>query len=264
MYPLIKIGNFVMPTFGLLLTFAILLSLVLSVSGTKRYNYGSAPTWKVLGLATLSGMVMCRLGDLLLHPSLYFHSPELLFSNGGTFLFGFLAGIFVMVFLSIRYKMSIWVLGDCCAPYLALGIAVGRVGCFAAGCDYGKPSALPWSVTFTNPVASSLSGVPLNVPLHPSQLYESIYEFLVFFLLVFSSRKQFSTGNLIWTFVLLYSMGRFLIEFTRGDLDRGFWGPLSTSQWLCGLLIGVLLILNRVRSTCDTGQELGKPQANCA
>jgi phosphatidylglycerol:prolipoprotein diacylglycerol transferase len=257
MYPLIQIGSLTLPTYGLLLSVAIISALFLSISTAKRFNHDVTSTWKVLGLATLTGMAICRFGDLLLHPSLYSRSPSLLLTNGGTFLFGFLGAILMAVALSLRYRISIWILGDCCAPYLALGIAIGRVGCFLAGCDYGKPSSRPWSVTFTSPVAASVSGVPLNVPLHPSQLYESIYEFLLFALLLFFSRKHPTTGTLIWAFVLLYSIGRFLIEFTRGDADRGFWGPLSVSQWLCGILIVVLLILNRIPLT-HRGVVIGK------
>ena len=246
MFPLFQVGNLIFHTYGLLLCLAILSAMFLSVSSAKRLDYETSSLWKVLGLTAFAGVVFCRVGDSLLHPSLYTRSPELLLVNGGTFLFGFLAGISVAVGLCMKHGMSFWALSDCCAPYLALGIGIGRAGCFAAGCDYGKPSSLPWSVTFTNPAAASLSGVPLNISLHPSQLYESIYEFLLFVVLMFVSRKHPPTRTLTWLFVLFYSIGRFLIEFTRGDPDRGFWGPLSISQWLCGVLLVTVLILSRL------------------
>ena len=101
----------------------------------------------------------------------------------------------------------------------------------------------------TNPVAAQIGGVPLGIPLHPSQLYESLYELGVFLLLMYLSRKPRRPGFLIWTFALCYSAGRFFLEFLRGDLDRGFWGPLSTSQWLSAFLLVLLLILYQLPVT---------------
>jgi phosphatidylglycerol:prolipoprotein diacylglycerol transferase len=170
----------------------------------------------------LSGVVACRLGDFLIHPALYWHSPQALLRSGGTFLFGFLAASLVVAGFGIRYRVSAWTMGDCGAPAFALGIAIGRLGCFAAGCDYGKPSNLPWSVTFTNPVAAQIGGVPLGIPLHPSQLYESLYELGVFLLLMYLSRKP---------------------------RRPGFWGPLSISQWLSAFLLVLLLILYQLPVT---------------
>src|SRR5208282_692558 len=178
----------------------------------------------------------------------------------GTFLFGFLVASLVVAGFGIRYRISAWTMGDCGAPSFALGIAIGRLGCFAAGCDYGKPSHLPWSVTFTNPVAAQIGGVPLGIPLHPSQLYESFYELCVFLLLMYLSRKPRRPGFLIWTFALCYSTGRFFLEFLRGDLDRGFWGPLSTSQWLSAFLLVLFLLLYQLPATHGAAASVKTPQ----
>jgi phosphatidylglycerol:prolipoprotein diacylglycerol transferase len=247
--PYLHLGGFSLPTYGLLLAAAIGCSAWLAISRASRYGIEKEFAIRVTAYTVLSGVVACRLGDFLIHPSLYWHSPQALLRSGGTFLFGFLAASLVVAGFGIRYRVSAWTMGDCGAPAFALGIAIGRLGCLAAGCDYGKPSNLPWSVTFTNPVAAQIGGVPLGIPLHPSQLYESLYELGVFLLLMYLSRTPRRPGFLIWTFALCYSAGRFFLEFLRGDLDRGFWGPLSTSQWLSAFLLVLLLILYQFPAT---------------
>lgn len=249
MYPYLELGGFSLPTYGLLVATAVALSAWLAISRAPRYGIQTRFAIRVTAYAVLAATMGCRFGDLLIHPILYLNSPTELLRSGGTFLFGFLAAVLVVAVFSTRSGISGWTMGDMGAPAFALGIAIGRLGCFAAGCDFGKPSHLPWSVIFRNPAAAQLGGVPLGIPLHPWQLYESFYEFDLFLLLMVLSRKSHKPGFLVWTFVLSYSAGRFLLEFLRGDLDRGFWGPLSTSQWLAIFLPLLLLALHFVRAT---------------
>jgi len=122
---------------------------------------------------------------------------------------------------------------DVFAPGVALGHGIGRLGCFAAGCCWGVESHLPWSVTFTNPVANQLVGVPLGIPLHPTQLYESFAEFLIFAILYWRIGKPHSAGAIISTYLMLYSAARFVVEFFRFHEQGNLWGgPLDTSQWI--------------------------------
>jgi phosphatidylglycerol---prolipoprotein diacylglyceryl transferase len=159
--------------------------------------------------------------------------------GGGTFLGGFLLAALACYFAAHRAKMPLLRSGDACAPSLALGVAIVRIGCFAASCDYGKATDLPWAVVFTRPDAARLTGVPLGVPLHPSQLYESALGVVLFGSLLMLERKPRRQGCLIFAFAALYSVGRFFLEFLRGDINRGFWGPFSTSQWLSLLVLFV-------------------------
>jgi phosphatidylglycerol:prolipoprotein diacylglycerol transferase len=159
-------------------------------------------------------------------------SLNALASGGGTFLGGFLFAALACYFAAHRAKIPLLLSGDACAPSLALGVAIVRIGCFAASCDYGKPADLPWTVVFRRPEAALLTGVPLGVPLHPSQLYESALGVVLFGSLLMLERVPRRQGTLIFAFAGLYSAGRFLLEFLRGDINRGFWGPFSTSQWL--------------------------------
>ena len=131
-------------------------------------------------------------------------------------------------------------------------MAIARIGCFAASCDYGEATDLPWTVVFTRPDAARLTGVPLGVRLHPSQLYESALGAVLFGSLLMLERKPRREGGLIFAFAGLYSAGRFFLEFLRGDANRGFWGPFSTSQWLSLL---VLLVFTALYLPPDRAKE---------
>jgi phosphatidylglycerol:prolipoprotein diacylglycerol transferase len=248
-FPYLQIGSFSFPAYGVIVASAVVSAVWLAIARAPRYGIDTGFMVRVTAYTVLTAVVGCRLGDVIIHPALYWYSPGTLLHSGGTFLFGFLAAVLVVAAFAIHSGISGWTLADCGAPAFALGIAVGRLGCFAAGCDYGKPSNLPWSVTFHNPAAAQLGGVPLGISLHPSQLYESFYEFALLALLLYLSRKPHRPGRIIWTFAIFYSVGRFFLEFLRGDMDRGFWGPLSTSQWLSVFLPLLLLFLHQVKAT---------------
>ena len=136
---------------------------------------------------------------------------------------------------------------------IALGEAIGRWGCFAAGCCYGKPTDLPFGVTFTDPFANEAVGTPLNVALHPTQLYLSLNALIIFFVLQWAYRRRTFDGEVFWLYVLLYAITRGILETFRGDSIRGFLVPgvFSTSQFI-GLLaaasaVGMLVYLSRRR-----------------
>src|SRR5215813_4630863 len=112
---------------------------------------------------------------------------------------------------------------------LILAVVVGRFGCFFAGCCYGKPTTLPWGITFRDPFAAANVGTPLGIPLHPTQLYEAGAELLILIVLLVTERKgRPYPGRTFWFYMLLYAISRFIIEFYRGD-ERGTILHLSTS-----------------------------------
>ena len=132
--------------------------------------------------------------------------------------------------------MPVWKMADLFCPSIALGLVFGRIGCFFAGCCYGKETALPWGVIFRNP--DSLAR--LNVPLHPAQLYDAANGLTIFFFLIWMDRRKAFDGQIFWLFLFLYSAGRFFVEMVRGD-PRGFLfqGLLSTSQGI-GISLALL------------------------
>lgn len=113
--------------------------------------------------------------------------------------------------------------GDSLVPAVALGQAIGRIGCFMAGCCYGTSCELPWAVTFTSPDAQQLSGTPLFEHIHPVQLYHFGTNLLICGILVLARRKRKFEGQIFSLYFILEGIGRVIVELWRGDLDRGAW-----------------------------------------
>ena len=161
--------------------------------------------------------------------------------SGGVFYGGLIAATAVAIVYMKRHELPAWAIADMGAPSIALGEAIGRWGCFAAGCCYGKESHGPFAVVFTDPFAHDAVGTPLNVPLHPTQIYLSVNAFLIFLILQWAYRRKTFDGEIFWLYVLLYAITRGILETWRGDLVRGFVipGVLSTSQFI-GLVAALL------------------------
>ena len=145
-------------------------------------------------------------------------------------------GVLVSLWYLNRHHMPIWKTADLLVPSIAIGQAIGRWGCLFAGGCYGKETDAIFGITFTNP----RSLAPLETSLHPTQIYLSLNALFIFIFLMILSKKKVFDGQVLWSYGILYSIGRFLIEYFRGD-DRGF--PLeqllSTSQFV-GIFIFLL------------------------
>ena len=142
-----------------------------------------------------------------------------------------------------RYQLPVWTTSDLIAPGIALGHIVGRFGCLLAGCCYGRPTDIAWAITFTDPVAAANVGTPLQIPLHPTQLYDAGAEALILtFLLVTERRGRPFLGRTFWLYMLLYAISRFIIEIYRGD-ERGVVLGMSTSQFVSIILVPVSLFM---------------------
>jgi phosphatidylglycerol:prolipoprotein diacylglycerol transferase len=157
------------------------------------------------------------------------------------------------VLLIRRYKLPFGKVMDAFAPGVALGQAIGREGCFAAGCCWGKPTTLPWGVEFGE-LAHRITGVPVDVHLHPTQLYESFASALLFLFLYRLHRRKRFTGEVIAAYAVLYGLIRFLIEFVRDDPRGDIFGltsltGLSTSQLISLFVIvgGIIFLVRRRR-----------------
>src|SRR5918912_45683 len=255
MYPeLFRIGGFPVNTYGVLLALAFMAALFVSSrlgarDGPPRERVFDLGLWLLLG-----GLIGSKLLLMLAEPEYGADWRNLLsidfLRSGGVWYGGFLGGLLTGVLLIRRYKLPLWKVTDAFAPGVALGQAVGRQGCFAAGCCWGRPTNLPWGVEFTER-AHEITGVPLGVHLHPTQLYESFATFIFFLFLVWLHRHKRFRGQVILTYAVLYAVMRFIIEFFRADQRGDILGltthtGLSTSQ-LIALLVGaaslVLLIV---------------------
>jgi phosphatidylglycerol:prolipoprotein diacylglycerol transferase len=247
-------GPFPLRTYGTLLAIAFLAGLWVASRQAKREGLDAGRVTDMAVWVLIAGLVGAKLLLVALDWRYYIRAPRELvsafFLSGGVFYGGLVGGILVAWWYARRHGLPGWRTADALSPGVILGQAIGRLGCFAAGCCWGKPAQVPWAVTFTDVSAARTVGTPMDTPLHPSQIYESTAAFLVFlFLLWLAPRKRFH-GQVTLVYVALYSAVRFVLEFWRGDTDRGTWfgGIVSTSQIVAiVLLIGVAFVLPRVR-----------------
>lgn len=160
--------------------------------------------------------------------------------NAGAVHGGLLGAMPAAYLLARHFKLPPRLLVDAYIPAVALGQAIGRIGCFAAGCCFGRPSSSPWSVTFTDERAHSLGGVPLHSALHPVQLYDASAH-LVLFLGLFALHKRSAfVGRLFGLWSIAEGGTRLMMEVFRGDLGRGIWFGVS---WLStGRVTSLLMI----------------------
>ncbi len=230
MYPEILHLSF-LHTYGLLVAIAFLVALwMVGRLATKAGLNADAVT--NLGVyCALAAIVGAKIMLLIVEPGDFFSWATL--QAGGVFYGGLIAALAVAWWYMRKTKLPPLKTADVFAPAIALGHGIGRLGCFSAGCCWGVECHLPWAVTFRNPVAHDLVGVPLNTPLHPTQLYESAAEFLIFGILFWRIRRPHQTGAVISLYLLLYSTARFIVEFFRFHEQGNLWGtPLDTSQWI--------------------------------
>ncbi len=246
-------GPFTLHTYGVLLAIAFLAGLWVVSRQAKRAGLDAGRVTDMAVWVLIAGLVGAKALLLVVDWRFYSRNPrELLgiFQSGGVFYGALLAGALVAWYYARRYKLPAWPTADVLAPGVVLGQAIGRLGCFSAGCCWGKPSSLPWAVTFTDLNAARQVGTPLDIPLHPSQLYESLAAFLIFFFLLWLAPRKSFQGQVALVYVAVYSVVRFVLEFWRGDAVRGLWlnRTLSTSQLLAiALLIAVAIAFPLLR-----------------
>lgn len=230
-----------LPSYGL----AMLLGMVLGWFIVRRFGRRVAPDEPWLDFYTgllLAGLVGAKLLFAVVElPALLAGELRLrdVLLAGGVWLGGVLGGLAFCWHYFRRSEVPAGVALNVLFTALPLSHAVGRIGCFLAGCCYGAGCARPWAVIYTSPDAARYAGTPLGVPLHPVPLYEVTLELVNFAVCLSLWRKREPAPWLVFfTWIGLYGMQRFVLEFFRGD-PRGSWSGLSTSQWLTGLMVVV-------------------------
>lgn len=248
MYPrLLEIGPFTIYTYGVLLAAAFLLGLKLATTRARRR--GLEPG-RVLDLGIYIIVAAIVGGKLLLLVTDFgsFRSSPLeilsLARSGGVFYGGLILAVLVAFWYMRRHALPLWTTFDVFAPGIALGHAVGRLGCLMAGCCYGHPTTAAWGITFTDPFTGSYVGTPLGIPLQPTQIYEVLAETAILFFLLWLERARARNfpGRTFWTYILLYGLSRYTIEFFRGD-PRGTVWVFSTSQLISVILVPLAVLM---------------------
>jgi phosphatidylglycerol---prolipoprotein diacylglyceryl transferase len=243
---LISIGSFYIPTYGVLVALGFLAGLWITLRLARQVGL---PAEKITNLAVycaLAGIAGAKLFMLLFDLDDYIRNPGQIFTfetlqAAGVFHGGFIVAFLIAVLYMRSQKLPAFPTMDAFAPGIALGQAIGRLGCFAAGCCWGKECDLPWGVRFRSDEAAP---VPLGKTLHPVQLYESAADLIIFGILYkrFSAAKR--PGEVIGLYLVLYSTARFIIEFFRVH-EQSLVGRFSLTQWIAlGLLAvgaGILL-----------------------
>ena len=254
MYPrLFELGPVTVYTYGVLLAAAYLLGLKLAMSRAKARGLDANRVLDLGIYIIISALIGAKLLLLITDFRAFTSNPRELLTlarSGGVFYGGLILAVIVALVYIRRVGLPLWTTCDVFAPGIALGHAVGRLGCLMAGCCYGRETTVPWAITFTNPAANTNVGTPLNTPLHPTQLYESAAEALILVLLLWTEKKgRPFEGRTFWSYIVLYGISRFVIEFFRGDERGAVFGAVSTSQFislvLVPLAIGMLIYLSR-------------------
>src|SRR5690349_8721656 len=247
MYPrLLELGPVTVYTYGVLLAAAYLCGLWLAMARARQRRLDQARVLDLGIYIIISALVGAKLLLLATDFRTFASDPRELLTlarSGGVFYGGLLLAVATALWYIRRAGLPLWTTCDVFAPGIALGHVVGRLGCLLAGCCFGKPTTLPWAVVFKDPFAAANVGTPLNIPLHPTQLYEAGAELLIliFLLTTEKSGRKFA-GRTFWLYMLLYAISRYVIEFYRGD-ERGTVGPFSTSQFISLLLAPLALLM---------------------
>ena len=243
MHPILfKIGPITIYTYGVLIATAFFLGLALAA---RQARVEGEDPQKIMDLSfyiLISAIVGSRLLYIVVEYKEYISNPLRIFKvweGGLVFYGGFIIAMAVVIIYIKKNEMSLWKVGDILAPSVAIGQGVGRLGCFFAGCCYGRETDVPWAVIFKNP--NTLA--PMDVHLHPTQLYDSANGFIIFAILLILRKFKKFDGQLFWTYTLLYAVGRFIVEIFRGD-ERGFvTASLSTSQFIAIPLFAVSIVM---------------------
>ncbi|MGB9073997.1 MAG: prolipoprotein diacylglyceryl transferase [Terriglobales bacterium] len=246
MFPrLFHIGSFYLPTYGFLVASGVLIGLWISVRNSEKQGINADDAWNLGILVVLAGIIGAKILYVVNDWSTYAANWREIFSlstlqAGGVFSGGLVAALVMAAWYMRRHRMPPLRTCDAFAPGLAFGHVLGRFGCFSAGCCYGKPTTHFWGVVFTDPLAKAVSGTPLGVHLEPTQLIEAAAEFFNFLLLTWMFKRRKFDGQIFGSFMFLYGVERFFIEFLRDDPGRGevFGGLMSGTQ-----LISIFLVL---------------------
>lgn len=235
MYPvLFKIGPITIYSYGVMLAVAFLVATFLARRRAIAEGFDGDAIIDLGLYLIISGIIGARLFYVLLNLKYYRDNPleVLMIWKGGLVWYGgLMLAILVAIWFLRAKKLPVLKTADLIVPYVALGQAIGRIGCFLNGCCYGKPTSLKLGISFH----------PAQVPVHPTQLYEAAAMFFIYLIL---RVRKVANGSTLFLYLILYSLFRFLNEFLRGDNPQVLLG-LTFSQVISIVILAVTIILWR-------------------
>jgi phosphatidylglycerol:prolipoprotein diacylglycerol transferase len=244
---LFQFGRLVLPTYGFLVALGTILSLLVCVRTARLLSLDTDKVWSVCLMAIVTGLVGSRILMAVLYWPRY-GVRALSLSLSGTRGPGF-AAIAIAVATGVVYALHLGLpirrTADAIAPSLALASSIVSIGCLEAGCDYGTPTHLPWAVVFTS--RATMPGTPLGVPLHPTQIYASLVDFILFVLLLWLLHRPHHDGEIFGAWLFLGGLSNFVLTFLRGDGGPWISGLITVTQLVAAAMVlaGGLLWLHR-------------------
>jgi phosphatidylglycerol---prolipoprotein diacylglyceryl transferase len=243
------LGPFTLHTYGVLLVLAFVAGLWVAGRQAKKAGLDSARITDMAVYVLLGGLIGAKVLLVVVEWSYYSSHPReifWIFQSAGVFYGGLLGALPVAIWYARRHHLPGWSTADVLSPGVAIGQAIGRLGCFSAGCCYGRETTVPWGVSFREEYARQTVQTPLYpIVLHPTQLYEAGATLLIFVFLVWLARRRRFEGQVTLAYVVLYAIARFVIEFYRGDTVRGtvFGTWITTSQFIAMILLAGAALL---------------------
>jgi phosphatidylglycerol:prolipoprotein diacylglycerol transferase len=257
--PLLGETHLFLPTYGVLFATGALIAWWWFIRRGRLLDIPDDRLFNLSFYTLLAGIIGAKIALITVDWRFYSSNPEEIVGvlrSAGVLMGGVIGGAVVFVLYATKQGLPLFRLGDAIAAPLALGQAIGRLGCLAAGCCWGKSCDPhnPIAITFTNSVARSQTGVPLNVALIPTQAIQMVNDLTLAVVLAWLWRRRIKpAGTVFWIYVVLYSITRGLIELWRGDRQRGLYlgDSVSTSQLIAiaGILFGLAMIVRSVRQS---------------
>lgn len=246
---LLELGKFKIAGYGTMILIGVIVAYCLFAYRGKKKGYNEDNLFNITVFSIIGGFLSSKLLYIIIdNPKALLNPVEIVktFSQGFVVYGGIIGGFLIFILMCKRYKYNPLEVGDLAVVSLAIGQGFGRIGCLLAGCCYGRTTDSAIGIIFHNSFIA-----PNEVKLLPTQIFSSIFDFILAGILIWYScllekkNAEYKSGKVVGAYMILYSIGRFIIEFFRGDLERGFVGTLSTSQVISiGVVIIGLIIFN--------------------
>ena len=235
---LFNIFGFHIYGYGLMIAIGIICAAYIFTKNAGKRGYNEDKIFNLIILTVIMGVIGGKLLFIITEIEDIINDPSILleFGNGFVIYGAIILGALTVFLYCKKKKWSSLEVLDCLVPAVAIAQGFGRMGCLLAGCCYGAETNFPLSIVFPRGVNSL---APTGIHLHPTQIYSSIFDFALGIFLLWYLKKKKDKGKTFGLYVIIYSIGRFIIEFLRND-PRGNVGVLSTSQFIAifTLIIG--------------------------
>ena len=230
---LFSIGPFTVHGYGLMVGIGFVLAVLIGGYRTKKLGLSENDFTNIAICLLIFGWAGGKLLFIIVNIRSFLVSPlSMLGSEGFVVYGGIITGILsIFIYCKVK-KLSFLSYMDMMAPAVAINQGLGRVGCFMAGCCYGRPTESRFSVIFPEGCLA-----PAGVRLIPTQLISAVFDLAMAVFLILITRKLKYRGMISGIYLMLYGIGRFIIEIFRADIDRGMVGALSTSQFISIFMI---------------------------